>query len=171
MKNSTFACNQENLRELRRIISEAKPREPKQLESSPNLQHGWLLPHLLHADEFLWRRWHPRDAVARLRHPFIEPHFQTVFTQPFCQQSHLPRSLGAVAQENWVLEFLRHCLILWRGCPLASNSRSMQTTVILKKNPKRKPNSREKPHSYLQQKRANYCGTTANGSNSRTRTL
>ena len=50
-------CNPANLRELRRIISEAKTKVPRQLEQSPNLQHGWLLSHLLQADEFLWRRW------------------------------------------------------------------------------------------------------------------
>jgi len=58
MNNPPIACNPENLRELRRIINEAKPRQLKQLEPPPVLQHGWLLPYLLHADDFLWRRWH-----------------------------------------------------------------------------------------------------------------
>jgi hypothetical protein len=51
-------CNPVHLQVLRRIISEAKPKVPKRLEQPPGLPHGWLLPHLLQADEFLWRRWH-----------------------------------------------------------------------------------------------------------------
>jgi hypothetical protein len=51
-------CDPANLQELRRLISEAKPRQPTQLEQPAKLSHGWLLPCLLHADNFLWRRWH-----------------------------------------------------------------------------------------------------------------
>ncbi len=46
-----------NLAALRRTISEAKPKQTQVLENSPKLSHGWLLPHLLAADDFLWRRW------------------------------------------------------------------------------------------------------------------
>jgi hypothetical protein len=58
MENSSLLeRNSIHLRELRRFIGEAKPRQPKQLEKPPDLQHGWLLPYLLQADDFLWQRW------------------------------------------------------------------------------------------------------------------
>src|SRR5436190_11411552 len=47
-----------HLSALRNTISQAKPRQPKPLEKSPELHHGWLLPYLLAANEFLWQRWH-----------------------------------------------------------------------------------------------------------------
>lgn len=46
-----------NRETLRRIIQEAKPKEPKPLENAVKLKHGWLLPYLLAADQFLWGRW------------------------------------------------------------------------------------------------------------------
>jgi hypothetical protein len=46
-----------NLECLRSIICQHKPRKPAALEKSPELAHGWLLPLLLAADDFLWRRW------------------------------------------------------------------------------------------------------------------
>lgn len=49
---------EQNLAALRRTIGEAKPKQAKSLEQSPRLTHGWLLPYLLSADEFLWQRWH-----------------------------------------------------------------------------------------------------------------
>ncbi len=46
-----------NLKHLRDAISGHKPRQPKPLKTSPRLSHGWLLPYLLWADNFLWQRW------------------------------------------------------------------------------------------------------------------
>jgi len=60
-------CERANLRELRRIIGEAEPRQPKPLDHPPDLKHGWLLPYLPLADDFLWRRWHHSGLVCRLR--------------------------------------------------------------------------------------------------------
>ena len=42
---------------LRQNISQAKPRTPKPLGAPPTLQHGWLLPYLLLAEDSLWGRW------------------------------------------------------------------------------------------------------------------
>ena len=42
---------------LRQNISQAKPRTPKPLGAPPSLQHGWLLPFLLLAEDALWGRW------------------------------------------------------------------------------------------------------------------
>ena len=42
---------------LRQNISQAKPRTPKPLVAPPTLQHGWLLPLLLLAEDSLWGRW------------------------------------------------------------------------------------------------------------------
>ena len=33
------------------------PRQPRKLDQPPSLYHGWLLPYLLEADRFTWRRW------------------------------------------------------------------------------------------------------------------
>ncbi len=46
-----------NLETLRRIISQAKPKQPQPLHPPRILQHGWLLPYLIHADDCLWHRW------------------------------------------------------------------------------------------------------------------
>jgi hypothetical protein len=46
-----------NLEHLRSVISQHKPKPPAPLENASKLPHGWLLPWLLAADEFLWQRW------------------------------------------------------------------------------------------------------------------
>ena len=46
-----------NLEHLRHTISQHKPKQPAFLEKSPELSHGWFLPYLLAADDFLWQRW------------------------------------------------------------------------------------------------------------------
>ena len=49
---------------LRQNISQAKPRTPKPLAASLNLEHGWLLPFLLLAEDALWGRWqHWHDTM------------------------------------------------------------------------------------------------------------
>jgi hypothetical protein len=50
--------NPENLSALRRIIETAKPRkhQPDGGQQKP-LSHGWMLPYLLAADDFTWKRW------------------------------------------------------------------------------------------------------------------
>jgi hypothetical protein len=58
MCGSCLSCDQTNLETLRRVIREAKAKQPQPLKQPLGLEHGWLLPHLLQADEFLWRRWH-----------------------------------------------------------------------------------------------------------------
>lgn len=50
-------CSPDHLQTLRQIIVQSKPKEPKSLQPARVLQHGWLLPYLLHIDAFLWRRW------------------------------------------------------------------------------------------------------------------
>lgn len=45
------------LETLRRTIGQAKPKQPQPLHPPRSLQHGWLLPYLLHADDCLWQRW------------------------------------------------------------------------------------------------------------------
>ena len=45
------------LPDLRQFILNAKPRTPKPLGVPPTLQHGWLLPYLLLAEDALWGRW------------------------------------------------------------------------------------------------------------------
>jgi hypothetical protein len=49
--------NETNLEQLRKVIAQAKPKPCRVLQKSPELSHGWLLPYLLAADDFLWRRW------------------------------------------------------------------------------------------------------------------
>ena len=44
------------LEALRRTIPETKPKHPKLLQPPRSLQHNWLLPCLLHADDHLWHR-------------------------------------------------------------------------------------------------------------------
>jgi len=56
--DSSAVCSPAHLEALRHAIGAAKPRQPKRLEPPPDVQHGWMLPYLLDADEFLWRRWH-----------------------------------------------------------------------------------------------------------------
>lgn len=43
---------------LRRNILQAPLKEPREFDRECKLQHGWLLPYLLEADDFLWKRWH-----------------------------------------------------------------------------------------------------------------
>jgi len=57
MTTTTTSDLEPNRRTLRRIIHESKPKQLQQLNTSPVLEHGWLLPHLLLADDFLWGRW------------------------------------------------------------------------------------------------------------------
>ena len=48
-----------NLAALQNTIRTAKPRKANAAFSFREpLKHGWLLPHLLDADLFLWQRWH-----------------------------------------------------------------------------------------------------------------
>jgi hypothetical protein len=58
--NSLFPdpMNLENLTALRRTIETAKPRK-YQPDCGPQkpLSHGWMLPYLLAADDFTWKRW------------------------------------------------------------------------------------------------------------------
>ncbi len=42
---------------LRSAIHQHKQKPPVPLEKPPTLSHGWLLPWLLAADDFLWQRW------------------------------------------------------------------------------------------------------------------
>ena len=46
-----------HLEQLRGAIRRHKPKQPAPLETPPKLSHGWLLPYLLAADDFLWQRW------------------------------------------------------------------------------------------------------------------
>ena len=47
----------ELLSDLRQSILAAKPRTPKPLAAPLKLEHGWLLPFLLLAEDSLWGRW------------------------------------------------------------------------------------------------------------------
>ena len=55
---------------------------------------------------------HTRDAVARLEHPFIEPHLHPVRMQPLRQRAHHRLVLRAVAQEDVVFEDIVHTEVL-----------------------------------------------------------
>ena len=46
-----------HLEHLRSAILGHEPKPPKPLATSPKLSHGWMLPYLLAADQFLWQRW------------------------------------------------------------------------------------------------------------------
>ncbi|MDB6024468.1 MAG: type restriction-modification system methyltransferase subunit [Verrucomicrobiales bacterium] len=45
------------LEEVRRAISNAKPKQPKELKESPELYHGWMQPYLIGLDQLIWQRW------------------------------------------------------------------------------------------------------------------
>jgi hypothetical protein len=56
-KGNMNASIDTNLEYLRGVILQHQPKQPAPLEKPPKLSHGWLLPYLLAADEFLWQRW------------------------------------------------------------------------------------------------------------------
>jgi N-6 DNA Methylase len=57
----------QNLQTLRHTIAQAKLRQPKTIDNPIKLKHGWLLPYVLTADQFLWRRWEHWFDTTRAR--------------------------------------------------------------------------------------------------------
>src|SRR5687767_8183624 len=54
-----LSIDQPFIRKLRETILETKkfPYRPGKLDTEPILQHGWLIPNLLHIDLYTWQRW------------------------------------------------------------------------------------------------------------------
>ena len=86
-----------HLEQIRGVILQHKPKQPAALETSPKLWHGWLLPYLLAADDFLWQRWrHWFETMTEGRIIAAIPQIQWARNEAGFKM--LDRSLGAISQ-------------------------------------------------------------------------
>jgi hypothetical protein len=90
-------CLDTHLEQLRGAIQQHKPKPPVVLEMPPRLCHGWLLPYLLAADEFLWQRWqHWFETMSAER--IISPVPQIQWARNEAGGKMLDRCLNTISQ-------------------------------------------------------------------------
>ena len=96
-KGNMNASIDTNLEHLRGVLRLHKPKQPTLLQRSPKLTHGWLLPCLLAADEFLWQRWrHWFETMTERRIIAPIPRIEWARNEAGCKM--LNRSLSAISK-------------------------------------------------------------------------